>query len=58
MRYYPGICLEGLRKTSVSITDVLAKIQTWHFPITNLQCYHYTNPLDVTFAERLLLLII
>jgi hypothetical protein len=34
-RYYPGIFLEELRKTSVRIRDVLTEIQGEHLPLSS-----------------------
>jgi hypothetical protein len=49
LRYYTGICLEGLRKTrktSARIVNVLAEIQTKYPLNKNLEDYCYTNHLN------------
>lgn len=50
LRYYPGIRLEGLKKTtitSVRIASILAKIQIEH----HLQHYCYNNLLHKTYSK-------
>ena len=45
MSYWPGIFLEGLRKTTISIkiADVPSETRSRHLPNTSLDCYCYAN---------------
>jgi hypothetical protein len=49
MRYYPVICLKGLRKTtksSVTLVSARAWIRIEHRLKTSLECYRCAYPLD------------
>jgi hypothetical protein len=47
-RYYPGICLEGLKKTAKNfnrLADAPAEVRTKHLRNTRLKSYRHANPL-------------
>jgi hypothetical protein len=57
-RYYPGICLVRMSKTTKAsglIASVPAEIQTNHFLNTSLDQYHYTSMLGSTSSVILFL---
>jgi hypothetical protein len=52
LRYFLGICLEGLRKTTkipVGVTVVTAEIRTEHFQNISLKLDRYTRLLNGYF---------
>jgi hypothetical protein len=58
LKYYPVICLEGLRKTSIRISVVPAEIRTKHFPNTSIERYHYITLIHINFLISNLLYLI
>jgi hypothetical protein len=49
LRYYPRIYLERLKKASVRIRLVLAKIRSEHLPNRDLERYRYASLLSSIF---------
>jgi hypothetical protein len=53
--HYPGICLEGLRKTtktSIRTAGVLAEIRIERLSSTSPERQHYANPLGRIILKR------
>lgn len=52
----PGICLEGLRKTTKTLsqdTEVPAEIQTEHFLNVHQECCHYASLFGIVIQKHI-----